>query len=269
VLDVIGVFDPTGLADLLNAAIYLAEGDYANASLSLIAIVPYLGDVAKFAKWTKRAAAAERALDLTGDANRAFDIAQQGGKNLPPRGNILGDLQINAQGGGGKNLFPNHGGELFKNPPAAGKNPDFGAVPPKPKDTLGAPPVHNPKDVAPVARGVPENANFAQRTFRQAFSTEEGALFPGRTVAEVAADLRSGVLTPADVPIQFIVRDGNTLILNTRSAQALTQAGIPRSQWNAANMTGNAAAEARLTGQLQRNNLTSQGTPTVRPSGGN
>ena len=27
-----------------------------------------------------------------------------------------------------------------------------------------------------------------------------------------------------------VVRDGNTLILNTRSSQALTQAGIPRSQ---------------------------------------
>ena len=47
--------------------------------------------------------------------------------------------------------------------------------------------------------------------------------------------------------------------------QALEQAGIPRSQWYAVNMTGDAEAEARLAGQLQRNNLPSAGTPTVTP----
>jgi hypothetical protein len=120
---------------------------------------------------------------------------------------------------------------------------------------------------APQTGAALESANFAQKTYRQAFSPE--GKFAGRTVSEVAADLRSGTLRPADVPIEYIVRDGNTLILNTRSAQALGQAGIPRSQWNAINMTGDAAAEARLTAQLQRNKLTSKGTPMVRPSRGN
>jgi hypothetical protein len=40
----------------------------------------------------------------------------------------------------------------------------------------------------------------------------------------------------------------------------LTQAGIPRSQWNAVNRTGDAAFEARLTGQLQKSNYR---TPTI------
>src|SRR5437899_3366626 len=70
--------------------------------------------------------------------------------------------------------------------------------------------------------GALANANFAQRTFSQAFSSE-GA-FAGRTVEDVAAGLRSGQMGAADVPIQYIVRDGNTLMLNTRSAQALEQA---------------------------------------------
>lgn len=87
----------------------------------------------------------------------------------------------------------------------------------------------------------------------------------GTKLGQPPAALRSGELKPGDVPIQYIVRDGQALILNTRSAQALEQAGIPRSQWYAVNMTGDAAAEARLGGQLQRNNLTSQGTPTVTP----
>lgn len=72
----------------------------------------------------------------------------------------------------------------------------------------------------------------------------------------------------SDVPINFIVRDGNTLILNTRSAQALTAAGVPRSQWHAVDRTGQQMYEDMLSGQLSRNNLTSEGVKTVRRSGG-
>ena len=91
-------------------------------------------------------------------------------------------------------------------------------------------------------------------------NTAKGGAAPvgdGTKLGQPPAALRSGELKPGDVPIQYIVRDGQALILNTRSAQALEQAGIPRSQWYAVNMTGDAAAEARLAGQLQRNNLTS------------
>lgn len=83
---------------------------------------------------------------------------------------------------------------------------------------------------------------------------------------DVAAALRSGALAPAEVPINYIVRDGQTIILNTRSAQALDAAGIPRSQWNGVNKTGDSLFEGLLDGQLSRN----RGAPfdTVRPSGG-
>jgi hypothetical protein len=79
--------------------------------------------------------------------------------------------------------------------------------------------------------------------------------------------LKSGELSPADVPIEYLIRDGNTLILNTRSAVALEMAGIPRSRWNAVNMTGNMGAELRLTDQLENNGLTSEGTNIVRATG--
>jgi hypothetical protein len=105
--------------------------------------------------------------------------------------------------------------------------------------------------------GALDDAAFVQTTFRESFSA--GGTFAGQTIDDVAAGLRSGALAPGDVPIQVIVRDGNTLILNTRSAQALTRAGIPQSDWLTVNMTGNAAAEARLTGQLARNGLDSTG----------
>ncbi len=120
-------------------------------------------------------------------------------------------------------------------------------------------------DTLAAESGVLENANYAQKTFSHAFSTE--GTFAGRTVEDVAGALRSGVMKPAAIPIQYIERDGQVLILNTRSAQALEQAGIPRARWNAVNVTGNADAEGRLTRQLLNNNLTSQGASTVRPSG--
>lgn len=101
-------------------------------------------------------------------------------------------------------------------------------------------------------------AKFAQKTFSETFS--EGGTLAGRTIDDVAGDLSSGVLSPKDVPIDVIVRDGNTLILNTRSSQALTRAGVPRSAWDVIDRTGQADFEARLTGQLTRNGLTSAGT---------
>jgi len=114
--------------------------------------------------------------------------------------------------------------------------------------------------------GVLDGANFAQKTFGKNFSA--AGKFAGQTVDDVAGAIQSGALKVSDVPIDYIVRNGNTLILNTRSSQALIKAGIPRSQWNAINRTGDAAFEARLTGQLNRNNLTEEGISAVRQSGG-
>ena len=112
-----------------------------------------------------------------------------------------------------------------------------------------------------------DGANFAQKIFGKNFSS--AGQFAGQSVDDVAGSLRSGSLKPSDLPIDYITRNGNTLILNTRSSQALTQASISRSQWSGINRTGNAAFEARLTGQLRRNKLTETGISTVRQSGGN
>jgi RHS repeat-associated protein len=118
---------------------------------------------------------------------------------------------------------------------------------------------------APATSSPLVGANYAQKTFNEAFSSD-GA-FAGQTIDDVAAAVRGGQMSSAAVPVQYIEREGSTLMLNTRSAQALERAGVSRARWTGVNMTGDPAAEARLTGQLQRNGLTSQGTPTVRPSG--
>lgn len=44
-LDVIGIFDPTGAADLINGIDRIRKGDYVFGFLSLISAVPYVGDI--------------------------------------------------------------------------------------------------------------------------------------------------------------------------------------------------------------------------------
>ena len=111
-----------------------------------------------------------------------------------------------------------------------------------------------------------DSANFAQKTFRETFS--DGGKFAGRTIDDVAAALRKGTMSPADIPLEYVTRNGQTLILNTRSAEALRRAGIPRNLWHGADVSNDAAALQRLEEQLRRNQLGPQGIPTVRSSGG-
>ncbi|SBV99294.1 hypothetical protein KL86CLO1_11171 [uncultured Eubacteriales bacterium] len=124
------------------------------------------------------------------------------------------------------------------------------------------------------AGDVLKNANFAQSTYRSSFSIEGKSIYsdiagaPIKTVDDLASALRKGLVKTSDVQIDYIIRDGNVLILNTRSAHALTQAGVPRSQWNAVNRTGVDMYEKMLDGQLKNNGLTSAGTPTARMTGG-
>ena len=119
-----------------------------------------------------------------------------------------------------------------------------------------------------------DDANYAQKTYSKTFSPEgiqkytELAGQPINTIDDLANAIKSGKISVSDLPVEYIVREGNTLILNTRTSQALTQAGIPRSQWSTINQTGNSFFEDLLSGQLSRNGLSSEGISTVRPSGG-
>jgi len=134
-------------------------------------------------------------------------------------------------------------------------------------DGLGGLILHGSGDVLDDAtEGILDGANFAQKTYGPKFS--DVGIFKDKTVAEITALLKSGDMSPSDVPIDYIIRDGNVLILNTRSSYALAGAGIPRSQWNAVDRTGDDLFEGLLTDQLTRNNLTSEGIAVVRLTGG-
>ena len=42
--DILGIFDPTGVVDLINGIDYLRQGDYFYGFLSMISVIPYFGD---------------------------------------------------------------------------------------------------------------------------------------------------------------------------------------------------------------------------------
>lgn len=116
-----------------------------------------------------------------------------------------------------------------------------------------------------------ENANYAQTTYSNTFSPigqKELSNIAGRpikTVTDLVNALTNGVVKATDIPVNYIVREGQVIILNTRTAQALTQAGIPRGQWSGINRTGDGLYEGLLNRQLSRNALLPTGGTSVNP----
>lgn len=117
--------------------------------------------------------------------------------------------------------------------------------------------------------GVLQKANFAQKTYSENFSKEGSQIYSDlagsqiKSVSDLAQAIKNGQIDYRDIPVHYIIRDGNTLILNTRTAQALTLAGISRDLWNAVDVTGIEQFEQMLTNQLLRNGLSSTGISSV------
>jgi hypothetical protein len=66
----------------------------------------------------------------------------------------------------------------------------------------------------------PYDARFSQASIRRAFRD-------GRTIDDLAEDLRSGRLTPEDIPpIRLVERDGKLYTLDNRRLEAFRRAGV-------------------------------------------
>ena len=76
-LDIVGIFEPTPFADGANTIISAVRGDWGNAALSVIGIVPYVGDLAKFGKIPKWIASIEK---ISIVVDKLSDVAKLGGK---------------------------------------------------------------------------------------------------------------------------------------------------------------------------------------------
>lgn len=55
-VDLVGIVDPTGIADAANALTYAARGEWKQAATSALGIIPYLGDLGKVGKFAGRGA---------------------------------------------------------------------------------------------------------------------------------------------------------------------------------------------------------------------
>ena len=108
------------------------------------------------------------------------------------------------------------------------------------------------RDVAREAGGAIRAAvtgadvQFAQRKVSPLFSSD--GTFAGRSIEEVADNLRNGAMSPDQLPINVITRDGVTYTLNNRSLMALRLGGQqPTIMYD---MTGHPLWEDRLTRRL-------------------
>lgn len=91
-LDVAGIADPTPICDITSASLQLRKGEFIGAGLTLLGVVPYLGDVgklvkapslaARLSKVEKRLEAAVRALNVT---KEKLDAVRRGARKLAER----------------------------------------------------------------------------------------------------------------------------------------------------------------------------------------
>lgn len=106
-----------------------------------------------------------------------------------------------------------------------------------------------------------ERAKFAQSTYSETFSAVGSKSYSKlagtkiSTIDDLSAAITSGKIDPARLPVEHYRLGGADYILNTRTAEALRRAGIPRSKWNWADVTGDKLALERLRKQLENNRL--------------
>jgi hypothetical protein len=86
---------------------------------------------------------------------------------------------------------------------------------------------------------------FAQQGISKIFRHGE---FTGKTVDEVAEGLANGVISPGQLPIKVIERDGITYALNNRSLMSFRLAGVEPTVIE--NVTGQEFFEKQLTERL-------------------
>ena len=70
-LDIVGIFDPTGIADAAGAKLAFDQGDYLSAGISALGVVPYAGDLAKVGKIEKDVKIIGNAVDALKGAENA------------------------------------------------------------------------------------------------------------------------------------------------------------------------------------------------------
>jgi hypothetical protein len=91
-LSVVGIFDPTGIADGADALLSLGRKDYWGAGISALGIIPYLGDLAKIGKLPKLLKIIENVVGMAKTDSRFAQVVEPLLKSLK---SALDKLPIN------------------------------------------------------------------------------------------------------------------------------------------------------------------------------
>jgi RHS repeat-associated protein len=75
-LDIVGIVDPTGVADALNAGLQWKNGEWTGAAISAASLIPFIGDVSKIGKIKKD-------VKIISDAIEEVKMYRVQGSNLP------------------------------------------------------------------------------------------------------------------------------------------------------------------------------------------
>ena len=97
ILDVVGIIPIVGeWADGLNAGIYMLEGDYTNASLSMAAAVPFVGWFATAGKWSSKvwAATTKTAVKYSDETAQLISYEMKQAQQVRAGGTLTGDAKI-------------------------------------------------------------------------------------------------------------------------------------------------------------------------------
>jgi len=81
-LDIVGVFDPSGIADGLNVGLQAKKGNWWGAGISLLGVVPYVGDIAKVGKIGKDIEIIKKAVDAVRAGSLVVETIQKTGESL-------------------------------------------------------------------------------------------------------------------------------------------------------------------------------------------
>lgn len=126
-LDIVGIVDPTGVADIASASIEAKNGNWGGAILSGLGVIPYVGDIGKVGKIGKHVKTIENAISSVKKIGPAGDAGASVTKQLPTdwtmktskKGN--GTLFTDPKNPGGNNVRVQGGNPKSSNP--AQQNP--------------------------------------------------------------------------------------------------------------------------------------------------
>lgn len=234
-----GVGTTAKVGDAMGDAAKLASklDDVARVSSAAASKLDEVADVAKVAEKAEEAVAVA---NKAADASKAAETAAEAASTA--------DKASEAAAAGGK------AEKVEKAASASGSAADGAVVK---KASLGAAEKGSVAD-AKFAQGKINKSETFSKTGADKYSEMAGTDI--KTVDDLSKAIKEGKISPSQLPVDYVVKDGEKLILNTRTSTALNRAGIPQAEWFGANKTGlpvpgagSTTFDDLLAGQLKRN----------------